>query len=140
MSNRPQTSFQLPAQEAAVRRASWERLGALLSGLCLSHCLLVPVALMVLPGYAVLGTAHDLAHPVLVFLVIPVTLVALRRRRCSLDRSRVSRGLLLGGLLLVVLAGPAHAVLGETIEIGLTILGSLGLVAGHLGPLLHHQA
>lgn len=124
---------------SASRRRLWDRLGALLSGLCLAHCLLLPVALIAVPGYAAfgaeLGAAHETTHLVLAALLLPVALVALHDQVCcsTPTGSAVSNtGLLLGGLALVGLAWPAHELLGPAAETTSTIAGSVLLVAGHV--------
>lgn len=106
----------------------------LVSGLCLGHCLLLPLAVIVLPGYALFGSLHHVAHPVLAALLLPVTFIALRHpSRCDVVDARGISGWLLGsGLVLVILAWPAHALLGPMAETASTIAGSILLVSGHV--------
>jgi hypothetical protein len=118
-----------------LESGKWDRLGVLLSGLCLVHCLLLPAAVLLLPRFVLLETVHDIVHPVLLLLILPVTLVALRHRsHCTTTHhgARTEARLLLGGLALIGLAWPAHVLLGPAVEIGMTVVGGIGLVTGHL--------
>ena len=114
----------------------------LVSGLCLGHCLLLPLALIVVPGYAFLGSLHHVAHPVLAALLLPITFIALRRpaRRDAVEATGISGWLLGSGLVFVILAWPAHALLGPMAETTSAIAGSILLVSGHaqrLFPEMH---
>ena len=106
-----------------------DRFGLSLSGLCAVHCLILPLLLAALP----LTTAHvlhDWVHPVLVLIVAPVGVHAIR----SGLRVHGSRGVAawLGvGLVLVLGALPWHFLLGLHGESALTLTGSLCLAVGH---------
>lgn len=112
-----------PILRPASRR--WDRAGLLLSGLCAVHCLLMPLLLLVLPLHGA-HALHDAWHPVTAALLIPVTLRAARR-----GDSPSSAGLLWGGLALIGLGLVAHDLLDEIAGVGLTLVGSLFLIAGH---------
>jgi hypothetical protein len=90
---------------------------------------------LLLPRYASLETVHEAAHPMLLVLILPVTLVTLRHRSHCVATHQdacTDARLQLGGLALIGLAWPAHALLGSAAEIGMTLAGSIGLIAGHL--------
>jgi cytochrome c biogenesis factor len=110
----------------------FDRLAIALSGLCVVHCLLTPVALVLFPVLAATSVADDHFHMLLLGLVLPASLVALvlgcRRHKDHLVIS-------LGGIGLVLLMFTAiggHAVLGERGERWSTVLGSVTLALGHL--------
>lgn len=109
----------------------WDRLGISLSGLCLVHCLLLPVALAVLPLWPVFDTVHAWLHPVFAVLILPTTLLALvgsyRRHR------HADIVFFLGaGLVLILTAGfLGHEAPGALTETTLTVAGSLLLITGH---------
>lgn len=103
----------------------WDRLGVLLSGLCAAHCVLMPLLLVLLPLHGA-HALHDAWHPVSAALLVPITLCAAHR-----GGSLGSAGLLWGGLAIVGLGLVAHDWLGEVAGVGLTLIGSLFLIAGH---------
>lgn len=111
---------------------AWDRAGIVLSGLCVVHCLLLPVALIALPHAGHLGGFAEVAHPLFAVLLLPVTVQALRDR-CPHHRlqATAARWLLLAGLGCVWMALPAHLLVGHEVETLLTVTGSLSLIAGH---------
>lgn len=115
---------------AGVRSGRWDRIGIWLSGLCALHCLVVPVALALLPLWPVALRWHDWAHVAFAVLLVPVTLVAMwgAHRRERPWGIPFSLGL---GLLLVLLAIAARASLGEVGETLVTLTGSILLITGH---------
>lgn len=135
----PNTVSRPITQVSVLQPRVWDRLGTLLSGLCLVHCLLVPAALVALPGWTLLGTVHEAAHGVLALVLLPVTLVAARHSGSGNPQEVWAARLLWTGLGFVWLALPAVALPGEIAEIGLTVVGSVTLMAGHLSR-LNHQA
>lgn len=128
-------------QASVFGRGAWDRLGALLSGLCLVHCLLLPMALLVLPGFTLLGVVHETAHLVLALLLLPVTVAALRHPLHGGTHTprAVSGALLIAGAALVWLALPLHEWVSETAATAATIAGSIALVAGHASRLIHRH-
>lgn len=115
------------ASALPLRRAprAWDRFGVLLSGLCAAHCLLMPLLLAILPLHGV-HALHDVWHPVTAVLLVPITLRAARR-----EGSLSSAKLLWSGLVLTGLGLVAHNLVGEIAGVGLTLVGSLFLIAGH---------
>lgn len=111
-------------------RMMWDRIGVGLSGLCLIHCLLLPVLVTLLPW---LGEhfEDERVHLMFAALTVPVALIAfvpnfLRFRR---------RGILalgLAGAACLMTGALAHDLVGETGEHLLTILGGVLLITGHL--------
>lgn len=97
--------------------------------LCLVHCLALPILLLALPGMAGLFFGSEAFHPVALALVVPLALAAFR---LGYRRHRTRRPALLGlagmGCLIAALL-PGFGKQGET---GLTVAGSLLLVAGHV--------
>lgn len=116
-----------PTLKPALRPASrsWDRAGLLLSGLCAVHCLLMPLLLVLLPLHGA-HALHDAWHPATAALLVPVTLRAAQR-----GGSPGSAGLLWGGLAIVGLSLVAHDLLDEIAGVGLSLVGSLFLIAGH---------
>ena len=104
----------------------WDRLGAALSGLCAAHCLLLPLLLVALPLGHGAHAVHELWHPAMAVLLVPVTVRAARQGSARLLRF---------GLALVWLGVVAQAVVGEIAGVGVTLVGSGFLLAGHGGNL-----
>lgn len=107
-------------------RSYWDGAGALLSTLCLLHCLTLPLLSLVLPALA--WASDERVHQVLaVTLIFPVAAALWSSRR----RHRHSWPLAIGVTSLIVVAIAAYAELSESAETALTVLGSLGLIGAH---------
>lgn len=105
-----------------------DKIGIGLSGLCLLHCLLTPILILLIPSMSVGG--HDMVH-VALFAVLPF--VALAAFVPGFKRHHDKRvfywalpGIALIAIGAVVLDGQMLA------ETGSTILGSLLLIRAHL--------
>lgn len=111
-----------------TRAATFDMAAIGLSGLCIIHCLALPLAAASLPLLGVWADA-EWAHWLFVGLAAPVSLIALARpSRRGLHLAPLALALLgLSGLLAGVLGWPA-----ETAETGVTVAGSLLLAAAHL--------
>ena len=103
-------------------------LGACLSGLCILHCLLVPL-LLAMGGASVLGAwiGSEWVH---YLLIAPICLLLIWSLPLSWIKHRNLHPLWIGGsgfsLLLLSLFVP------ESAETLLAIVGSLGLITAHL--------
>ncbi len=99
-----------------------------LSVLCLAQCLLLPVVATALPAFAATTLSDHIFHQALVWLVLPVSLLAFalgcarHRRLTVLIPATVGLGLLLSAVWLGHDAGISRA---------LTLFGALGLALGH---------
>jgi len=103
-----------------------------LSATCAIHCLLLPVALVLLPSLAVLPVGDESFHQLLIVLVMPASIFALTM---GCRRHRYWRVMVCGfaGLLLLLLAALAgHDLLGEFWEKVLTIIGASLVAIGHV--------
>ena len=109
----------------------WDRIGISLSGLCMVHCLLLPVVLLAVPLWSTAETLHDWLHPLLLVTLLPISLMALvaTASKPQAKRVRVLFGL---GLLIIALASLfGHDAANPVVETALTLLGSGMLVTGH---------
>ncbi len=100
-----------------------------LSGLCLLHCLLMPVIITVLPLFGQFSERH--LHAEILVIVLPISLIALTigfRRHA--DKRIVGWGIV-GLLLLIVGATLAHNLYGIVADRMLTITGSVILAVAH---------
>ena len=102
-----------------------------LSAICAIHCLTLPIALTLLPTIASLPLGDESFHQVLIFLVLPTSIVALtlgcRRHR---HWSVMVWGFL-GLIVLVLTALFGHDLLGEQIEKITTVLGTILVATSH---------
>lgn len=105
-----------------------DKAGIFFSGLCLCHCLLTPVVLLLI-GTGALATAFasETTHQI---LLIPVLFLALYSLPVAWYKSRNRALLILAitGLAWLIAARFFHGYL----EVMLTTLGSVSLIAGHI--------
>jgi len=102
-----------------------------LSFICAIHCLLLPVAVAVLPSATLIGLEDELFHWLLLIVVLPVSAFALMSGlRRHHNRTVLVIGVA-GLMILIVGAAFGHDLFGEAGERIVTLIGS-GLVAlGH---------
>lgn len=128
----------MPSVQMLSRWLDWDRVGIGLSGLCALHCLLMPVALSLLPLWPALQALHTWVHPALLVLMLPVLVGALHRARGT---GYVVTAVLLGlGFLVLVAAWWGHDVWGAAGERIGTLAGSALLIAGHVINWRRHRA
>lgn len=106
-----------------------DRAAIFLSGLCLIHCLVLPLLLALLPWLAWFVENDAVVHRWLLIAIVPVSAYALFLG-CAQHGQRA--WLWLGAMALAVLMGAAVADVVETWESSLTLLGSVTLSAAHL--------
>ena len=102
-----------------------------LSILCSIHCLLVPLAVALLPTVVAVSLNDEALHLWILIAVVPISAIALtlgckKHKRYGL--------LLIGGLGLSVLCAAAllgHEMLGERLEKLLTVIGAGIIALGH---------
>ena len=115
-------NVQVTADKAAV----------VLSIACAVHCLLLPVALIVLPAIATLPLGDESFHQMLLMGVIPVSMMAMLLG-CRQHRNAWVAGTCLLGLGILLFAALfGHDLAGEAGEKILTVLGSAVVVFGHV--------
>jgi hypothetical protein len=109
-----------------------DRIAVALSGICVLHCLLTPVLIVSFPILAATSMADDAFHQVLLWLVLPASLLALSLG-CFRHKDRAVLTLGLAGLsLIMVTAMVGHDSFGETGERIATVIGGVTLALGHL--------
>jgi hypothetical protein len=118
-------------RERRARSGKLDVLGLGFSGLCIVHCLALPVLIAALPLWPGLVAWHAGLHVVFLGLIVPTTLVAMwfgYRRHGSIGPMSI----LAAGLLVIILAEVVGHGLGfESSESAMSIAGSTLLVAGH---------
>lgn len=111
-----------------LKNSGLDGLGLALSGLCLVHCLFLPVMISILPLASWLEDTH-LFHLGLGVILVPLAMVALWRGY----RKHLVSGVIAGGTLGIVfliggiLSHPSHS----QVPVTLTVLGSLILSISH---------
>lgn len=112
--------------------AYWDKLGVAGSGLCLLHCLALPVLVGALPSLGLVFLADEMVHEILAFLLIGLAALAFvpGYRRHGDKRVLVLMAI---GLGLILFATWGSAVIdlhgaGETI---VSVAGSLFLISAH---------
>lgn len=100
-----------------------------LAGLCLVHCLALPLVLLILPFLNELAAGH--LHAPMLALVVPISVLAFalgfrRHRRIGVPAAGT-----LGLALLVLGATVAHARYGPAADRAFTVAGSVALAVTH---------
>ena len=118
-------------------KAAYDHVAIWLSGLCLLHCLAVPVALLLAPGIAeYLVGSETQVHWLLLGLAVPISIIALQR---GYRRSKSYFTLLLGfGGLSLMFLGVVH-LFGKTAEVALTAMGATLVMGAHMRNMLNHN-
>lgn len=108
-----------------------DRAAITLSGLCVLHCLFVPLFAVSLPVVTALGMDDESFHIWMVVAVVPISTITLWMGCKRHGRYQV---LFLGGAGLLVLCAAlwSHELLGETGEKLFTVIGALLVASGHL--------
>lgn len=111
-----------------MRSSSLDVAGMSLSGLCLVHCLALPIAAAFLPSFAA-WTHTEWLHWAFVAVAVPTTTLALNRAHSA---GMLHVGVLIAaGLGLAALTLGASELLGEAAEMPITVAGSVMLAGAH---------
>ena len=102
------------------------------SAFCAIHCLCLPLLLGVFPALGATLFGEETFHVLLLWLVIPFSLVALSMG-CRKHKSWLVAFLGFVGLTILILAASlGHDLLGEAGERVATLLGAIVIATGHL--------
>jgi cytochrome c biogenesis factor len=108
-----------------------DKVAIVFAGLCLVHCLLLPLVLTVGSIASVGFIGHDQFHQFMLWLVLPVSLIALGIG-CARHRNGLVATTGLMGLCLIVLASVTqHGLLPQSLELASAVAGSLLLSISH---------
>ena len=120
------------SSSARLDTSLWDRLGIGLSGLCAVHCLLTSIVLATLPLWSIAFTLDAWVHPIFAALLIPTTLLALRRAVRHGHPRSVAASMGVGLVLVLVALAAGHGGgAGAWAEAGITFVGSSLLITGH---------
>ena len=102
------------------------------SMICAVHCLCLPIFVVLSPAIAATIFGQESFHQLLVYFIIPISLVGLFMG-CRKHRSTIVMLLGFGGLMTLGIAAIlGHSILGETGETILTLLGSFAIASSHV--------
>lgn len=102
------------------------------SAICAIHCLCLPLLLVVFPALGATIFGQESFHVMLLWLVIPLSFVALTLG-CRKHKSRLVVLFGLTGLTLLIAAATlGHDLLGENGERVITLFGAVSIAFGHL--------
>ncbi|WP_286234870.1 MerC domain-containing protein [Thalassotalea sediminis] len=100
--------------------------------LCVIHCLVLPIAMILIPPLAGLSLLKSESfHLWLVGAVVPVSLLALFFGYQHHRKIQVFVGAFIGLLILLVAAYLGHEILGDLTEVCLTVFGSCVIAFSH---------
>lgn len=114
------------------RRTYMDAAAVVLSGVCLLHCLALPVALTVLPIVNVTLLDESTFHLIMMAVILPISIIALTIG-CRQHKDKLT--LVLGSVglgILTITAIFGHELLGLTGERIVTSIGGLILAAAHI--------
>ena len=113
-------------------QANADKMAICFSSLCIIHCLLLPIALIVIPTASIQFLADEVFHQALVVVVL-LTSVSALFMGCKLHKNWKVMYYAVAGLLVLIFASIfGHDVLGEWAEKLLTVIGSLCVIYGHI--------
>lgn len=109
-----------------------DRLALLFSAVCLVHCLLLPVAVTLLPILGATLFTHEQFHQIMLLVVLPTSLGAFA---LGCREHRQSSVAVIGGIgltLLIIAAFAVGSAWGDHAEQVITIIGGLVLAVAHI--------
>ena len=124
----------ISTNQISIGMSRWlDKLAIFLSGICVLHCLITPIALTILPLVAANGMLEDvLFHKAILWIVLPTSIIALfigclKHRDIFIVGSGV-----IGMLLLIIIAFFAHDLFTPLQERVLTSIAGLILAYSHV--------
>jgi hypothetical protein len=115
-----------------LKQLFWDRIGISLSGLCVLHCLSLPVVLALLPMWTLGESFHSWLHPVFAIILVPTTFVAAVGGFRRHGNWQVVWFLATGLTVIVVAGFLGHDRPGAQLETIVTVAGSALLITGHV--------
>jgi len=97
---------------------------------CMIHCLAVPILLAALPAFAQIADIPESFHLIMLGVAVPTSALALVRGH-RIHGAAIP--VIFGALGILLLCIGAFWPNNESLETGLTVLGSLALATAHIG-------
>jgi hypothetical protein len=102
------------------------------SMVCVVHCLVLPILIILLPPFSGLFALDDeMFHQWMLYAVLPISIAALMMGYLHHRSYKVFVVVSIGLTLIILSTTLGHDVLGETGEVGLSVLGSMIIAFGH---------
>jgi len=115
-----------------IGRGLADRMAVGLSGLCIAHCLVLPILMTFYSSSLLLMVGDEIFHTAIVLIAIPISGLALFFG-CKSHRNFLVPALGVVGLFLLIASATfVHDVWGESAEVVATIMGSLALATSHV--------
>jgi hypothetical protein len=121
------------AIKSLLEKGWGDRAAICFSSLCILHCLLLPLLLVIYPIGIVVTLSDEMFHQIMVSVALPLSLVSLYVGYGHHKRSQL---VLFGGIGLVTLTLPLvvpHELISESGETCLTVSGAVILCMTHIG-------
>ena len=118
--------------KSSLEKGWGDRAAICFSSLCILHCLLLPLLLVVYPIGILVTLSDEIFHQIMVFLAVPLSLVSLYVGYGHHKRNQL---VVFGGIGLVILVLPLvvpHELISESGETWLTVSGALILCMAHV--------
>lgn len=103
-----------------------------ISAMCAVHCVLTPFLLTIVPALAVTSLAEEVFHQSLIFIILPLSVLAFFSGCRKHRRWHVFGYGVVGITVLVFAAFWGHDIVGEVGERVATVIGSGIIAVGHL--------
>ena len=123
----------------SYRTAKLDRIAVQLSGLCLLHCLALPLLIACLPVLGLAEHWHERFHELMLVFVVPLAVVSLGRGFARHRQARVvgcgALGVALLGMAALLVhphAHIGHTLTGKAVERWMTVAGALILAGAHV--------
>jgi len=115
-----------------IQSNSLDKLGIILSSVCLVHCLITPVAVTMLPIISLNTFVEDLLfHQLMLWIVLPTSVAALFLGCRKHKKIAIAGTGIIGMAILILVAAYGHDVFGEAGEKVATSIGGLILALSH---------
>ena len=125
------TTENIQSTKSSVR--TWDKLGIFVSSLCIVHCLMLPVIMVMFPSLAlVFGVDEELAHKILLAFLTPAAIFAVYTG-FKIHKQKRPLAFMVAGFALVVF-GTFHGfhLISHSMEAPFVLVGSLLMVRAHL--------
>ena len=120
------------ASLSPIGRGLADQLAVGLSGLCIAHCLMLPLLMTFYSSSLLLIVGDEIFHKMIVLIATPVSGLALFTG-CNRHRNSLVPALGISGLIVLIASATfVHDVWGELAEAVATVIGSLTLAASHV--------